>query len=121
MNLTNNCLWVLIHIVSKSNKKGLSNLMFAVQRILEREEGKMEEGAEGVVRAEEEGEGTGASQSLSRPHQFFPWEWVLLKNKKLVRINSIMDTNKLNYGMLKLRKNFSVFMAPLGPLLLHSC
>lgn len=86
--------------------------MFAVQRILEREEGKMEEGAEGVVRAEDEGEVIGASQLLSRPHQFFPWVWVLLKNKKLVRINSIMNTNKLNYGMLKLPKSFSVFFAP---------
>ena len=41
--------------------------------------------AEGVVRDVEEGEVIEASQTLSRPHQSFPWEWVLLKSKDLVR------------------------------------
>ena len=55
----------------------------------------MEEGAEGVVRDEEGVEGIGASQTLSRPRQFFPWEWVLLKNRESVRINSIMVYSQL--------------------------
>jgi len=59
-------------------------------RIPEREEDEMEEGAEGVARAEEGAEGIGASQTLSRHHQFFPWEWVLLKSRELVRINVMM-------------------------------
>ena len=45
----------------------------------------MKEGEEGGVRAVEGGEERGASQTLSRLRQSFPWEWVLLKNRELVR------------------------------------
>ena len=45
----------------------------------------MKGGAEGMVRDVEEGEAREASQTLSRPHQSFLWEWVLLKSRELVR------------------------------------
>ena len=59
-------------------------------RILEREDDEMEEGAEGLARGEEGAEGIDTSQTSSRHRQFFPWEWVLLKSRELVRINVVM-------------------------------
>ena len=66
-----------------SAKVTFSDIFFF--RILVERGSEMKEGAEGMVRGVEGGEEKGASQTLSRPHQSFPWEWVLLKSRELVR------------------------------------
>ena len=56
----------------------------------------MKEGEEGGARAVEGGEERGASPTSSRLRQSFLWEWVLLKNRELVRDYSVI-IYKLEY------------------------